>query len=67
MEEPKSQKLAEELVESVKQELSEGTKHYNDAGELLTTPEEILDCLVHEDKVTIEPTSTRKHLFGKPD
>jgi len=58
--------LARSLILAVEQELVLGTKHYNAAGDLLETVKEIVDCLLDEGSVTLEPTPERKHLFEKP-
>ena len=56
---------AQILIKATQEELRLGTLHYNRAGRLLTTVEEVLRCLVDEGGVTVEPTEARKELFAK--
>lgn len=51
------------LIEAIKNELAMGTKHYNTEGKLLTTPLDIVTCMLDEGRVTIEPTPDRAHGF----
>lgn len=51
-EDPVLQK-AKALIKAIREALAAGTKHYNQDGELLRTPEEILECIKEEGKVEI--------------
>lgn len=45
------------LVEEIRAALARGTKHYNKAGQLLTTEKEIVEVLLSEGGITFEPRS----------
>lgn len=51
------------LINSVCGELEMGTKHYNKAGGLLTTPLEIIETMREEGGVTMEPVKSRQGIF----
>lgn len=55
--------LAMALIRGIQNELANGTKHFNAAGEELTDVKSILKCLTSEGKVELEPTKERQHLF----
>jgi hypothetical protein len=48
------------LIDSIENALRSGTKHFNAAGELLTTPLEVLVCLKTEGAVTFKPPISEK-------
>lgn len=43
------------LVRDIMKALALGTRHYNEAGKLLETPREIVETLLREGKITLEP------------
>jgi hypothetical protein len=47
--------LAKLLIKAANEALCRGTKHYNKAGELLETPLEIVECLLNEGSVILQP------------
>jgi hypothetical protein len=46
------------LLREIRIALARGTKHYAQDGRLLTTPQEIIDCLLAEGGVDLEPASS---------
>lgn len=53
------------LLDAVRTELALGTKHYDKNGKLLSTDKEIIECMLTEGGVNIEPAEERKHIFDK--
>lgn len=47
--------LAIVLLQEIREALAKGTKHYNEAGKLLTTELEIIECMLAEGGVRFEP------------
>lgn len=56
---------AQLLVAEVVAALAKGTKHYNKAGKLLETPQEVLETLVIEGRIAFEPEGTIVIKFSK--
>jgi hypothetical protein len=46
---------AHALIAGVRSALRDGVRHYNKWGRLLETEKEVLECLVTEGKVQVEP------------
>jgi hypothetical protein len=53
------------MIQAVRSELLAGTRHYNKDGKLLETEREILQCMVDEGGVVLEPTEERKQVFNE--
>lgn len=49
---PERAEHAKLLIAEIEAALAAGTKHYNQAGDLLTTPRLIIECLLTEGAVT---------------
>lgn len=51
---------AHALIAGVRSALRDGVRHYNKWGRLLETEKEVLECLVNEGKVQVEPPENVK-------
>ncbi len=54
------------LLRAIRNELAQGTKHYNRAGEELTTVKAILTTLLDEGEITFQPPPKYNPMSSKP-
>jgi len=56
-------KTVQLLITAIRAELDCGTRHFDRAGRELKTVREILEVIISEGRVTIEPLAERVHIF----